>query len=98
MDIKCSNKHIRNTIFEKRKISPRGKAFWNSIFNDIDWQRAWLLPYKFCITNKMKQFHIKILHNIRICNKFVFIYCSTTAHVHLPFGLRLKDIYCVKLK
>ena len=74
MDIKCNNKHIRNTLFEKRKISPRGKAFWNSIFNDIDWQRAWLLPYKFCITNKMEQFHIKILHNIRICNKFVFIY------------------------
>lgn len=27
MDPKCNNKLIRNTFFEKRKISPRGKAF-----------------------------------------------------------------------
>ena len=64
MDIKC-------TLFEKRKISPRRKAFWNSIFNDIDWQRAWLLPYKFCITNKIKQVHIQILHNIYVTNLYL---------------------------
>lgn len=55
MDHKCNNKHIRNALYKKRKISPRGKAFWNNNFTDIDWQRAWLLPYKFCINNSLMQ-------------------------------------------
>ena len=82
MDIKCNNKHIRNTLFEKRRIIPRGKAFWNSIFNDIDWQSAWLLPYKFCITNKIKQVHVNILHNIYETNLYIsnFLILKINAH------------------
>lgn len=27
MTTKCNNKHIRNTFYERRKITPKGKAF-----------------------------------------------------------------------
>ena len=57
IDIKdkhCTNKHIRNHFYSKRKITPRGKLLWNSHFSDIQWKTAWLLPYKFAISNKIR--------------------------------------------
>ena len=44
------------------KLLPKGKLF--NIFMNTEWQRAWILPFKFCIANKIKEIHIKILHNI----------------------------------
>lgn len=70
MDSKCNNKHIRNTFYEKRKISLRGKAFWDDTFMDIDWKKGWILPYKCCISNKIKGVHIKILHTIYPTNLY----------------------------
>lgn len=69
MKTKYNNKHIRNTFLEKRRIVPRGKAFWDNIFDGIVWQKAWLLPYMFCINNKIKEIHIQILHYIS--NQFI---------------------------
>lgn len=56
VDSKCSNQRIHNTLFERRKISPRGKALWDNIFTGTDWQGIWFLPYKFCFTNKHTQY------------------------------------------
>lgn len=66
MDSKCNNKHIWNTFYEKKKISPRGKAF----FMDNDWKKAWILPYNYCISNKINEVHIKILHTIYPTNLY----------------------------
>ncbi len=32
--------------------------------DDIDWKRSWLLPGKYCISNKAKETHFTILHKI----------------------------------
>ncbi len=52
-------------IFQfKNKIYPRGKFYWRSLVDDIDWKRFWLLPGKYCIPNKAKETHFLILHKI----------------------------------
>ena len=70
IDSKCNNKHICNTFYEKRKTTPRGKAFWDNTFMDTDWTKAWTLHYKYCISNKIKEVHIKILHTIYPTNLY----------------------------
>lgn len=70
-DAKCNNKHILNIFYEKRRIVQRGKVFWNNLFGDISWKKAWLLPYRFCINNKFKEIHVKILHNIYVTNSYL---------------------------
>ncbi|KAF7650660.1 hypothetical protein LDENG_00122010, partial [Lucifuga dentata] len=34
-------------------------------------KKAWLNPFKFCISNKVKEVYFKILHNIHPCNSWV---------------------------
>ncbi len=46
---KCNNKHICNIFQKQNKISPRGNFFCNSKIENIDWIRAWLIPFKYCI-------------------------------------------------
>ena len=67
----CTNKHIRNYFYSKRKITPRGKFVWNSHFSDIQWKTAWLLPYKFAISNKLKEVQYKILHHTYPTNQLI---------------------------
>ena len=47
---KCTYKHIRRCFYSKRKIIPHGKTHWNSLFNDINWSRTWLVPFKCLIS------------------------------------------------
>ena|ERR1712035_154288 len=70
-DKKCNNKHIRRIFQKKNDTVPRGKFFWNSQIVDIGWRRTWLLPYKYCISNKIKEIHFKILHKIYPVNCFI---------------------------
>ncbi len=52
-------------IFQfKKKMYPRGKFYWRSLVDDIDWKRSWLLPGKYCISNKAKETHLNFLHKI----------------------------------
>lgn len=55
-------------------MPPRGKSFWNARIENINWRRAWLIPFKFCITNKAKDVHFKILHKIYPTNSSVAKY------------------------
>lgn len=50
---------------------PRGKFFWDSLLVDINWRKAWLCPTQFCISNKIREIHFKILHNIYPCNALI---------------------------
>lgn len=38
---------------------------------DINWRIVWLLPHKYCISNKTKEVHFKILHEIYPANCFI---------------------------
>lgn len=64
LDRKCNNRHIYKPFQIKRKITPRGKFYWNLFITDIVWKKAWILPNKVCISNKVKEVHYKILHKI----------------------------------
>jgi len=64
MSSNCTNKHIRNSFLNAKKITPRGNFFWNSLFYEIKWHRALLVPFRFCISNKVRELHLKILYNI----------------------------------
>ena len=68
-DKKCNNKHIRKCFQDKKRFSPRGKFYWRS--QDIDWEKAWLLPHKYCIHNKVKNNNFKIIHKIYPVNSFI---------------------------
>ena len=61
MDRKCTNKHLRKVCQGHNKFSLRGK-FWHT---------AWLCPSQFCISNKIRDVHFKILHNIYPCNRSI---------------------------
>jgi len=77
LDKKCNNKYIRRTLQSKNKVVPRGKFFWNSQLDDINWKKkkTWLLPHKFCISNKVKEVNLcKILHKIYRVNSIISKY------------------------
>lgn len=75
--LKTKSNNTCNTLYERRKITSRGKHFWENIFNHTDWQRAWLLPNQFCITNKLKEVHVNILHSIYPTNLHFSKYKNT---------------------
>lgn len=66
----CNNQHIRTAIQCKNKILPACKAHWSSIFTDINWKNTWLFPFNYCINNKIKELHWKIVHNIYPTNLY----------------------------
>ncbi len=86
-------------IFQfKKKMYPRGKFYWRSLVDDIDWKRSWLLPGTHCISNKAKETHFNILHKIYPVNlnvsKYVDSSCSFCKQAeesleHLFFGCPL---------
>ena len=59
---RCSNKYIRNCM--QTITLPLGQSFWNSIYGEINWQKAWTVGEKFCLNNKVKEVSFKILHKI----------------------------------
>ena len=78
MSSNCTNNHIRKCFLNLKKISPRGKFFWNSHFTDVNWHRAWLVPFRYCITNKVRELHLKILHNIG----YILQTCYLISHMY----------------
>lgn len=66
--------HVQQTysecVFWKRKISSGGEAFWWNIFSDTNWKKACVFPYKYCISNKIKEVHIKMLHTLYPTNLY----------------------------
>ena len=86
-DRKCNNKHIRQCYQRMNRVVPRGKFYWRSQIEDMNWSRAWLLPHKYCISNKAKEVHFKILHKIYPVNgiiaKFVDVDVSCTFCNHI---------------
>ncbi len=101
----CNNKHIRHILQSKHKTSPGGKLFWNAKISDITWKTTWSNPYKFCILNKVKEVHFKILHKMYPCkvalSKFMDIdstcsFCNTHEEdlCHLFYNCDLSLRFC----
>lgn len=71
---KCNNKHIRQILYDKKYNVPKGKFYWASFIEFIDWKETWLLPHKYCVFNKVKEIHFKILHKIYPVNDTIAKY------------------------
>lgn len=59
---KCPNKYIRNLMHTK--TLPAARSFWASHFEEIKWERMWLIGDKFLLNNKIKEVSYKIVHRI----------------------------------
>ena len=73
-DKKCNKRLIRQILQSKNKIIPRGKFYSNLHLENITWKMTWLLPHQFCISNKVKEIHFKILHKIYPVNSIISKY------------------------
>jgi len=51
-DPKCSNTIIRNVFQSRKRITPRGKFFWNSLIENINWKN--LRPYLINIVSPIR--------------------------------------------
>lgn len=67
----CSNKHGRNSIQKQNRFRPACKAHWSSKFENINWEKTWLYPFKYSISNKIIETHWKIVHNIYSTNLYI---------------------------
>lgn len=66
--VSCCKKEIRS--FQKG-------IFWDAVTRPINWRKTWLTPFKYCINNKVKEVHFKILHTIYHVNSLVSKYSDT---------------------
>lgn len=70
-DSKCNNKIIRAVIQKSKIIQPKCKSYWNAFFTNVNWEKSWNVPYKYCITNKIREIHFKILHKNYLTNEHI---------------------------
>ncbi len=61
LDKTCNNRHVRQVFQFKKKMYPRGKFYWRSLVDDIDWKRSRLLPGNIVFLIRQKK---HILHKI----------------------------------
>lgn len=89
-DKRWNNYFIRKLLTEYSPISSR--TFWHSKFECIEWKYAWLLPKKYCITNKVREVHFKILHLVYPV-KTLFLRFNDDADVRCDFcGTEKEDV------
>ncbi len=111
-NLSCNNKHIRQILQSKHKISPRRKLFWDAKMSDIYWKTTWSNPYKFCIFNQVKEVHFKMychkmypsssnswtLTTLVVSATCMFYKCDLICLMLVPFSF-CKDInYMLSLK
>ncbi len=69
LDRKCNNNFLRQ-ICRPFRIPP-AKSFWNSRFQDIKWEEAFMVSRRYCITNKIREVSFKIIHCIYPVNEVI---------------------------
>lgn len=66
-----SNKNIRALFQTESPTIPHVVSYWNSFVSDINWKRAWTIPNKYLVTNKVKEVSFKMLHKFYPANHYV---------------------------
>nr|XP_020463111.1 uncharacterized protein LOC109964271 [Monopterus albus] len=92
---KKNNRAIR-AIFQQDVVSmPYIISYWNILVPDICWDKVWLLPFKYMISNKIREVSFKLIHrfypsahyltrfNRSINTSCVFCNASEETTVHL---------------
>lgn len=67
------------SLLHKRKISSRGKLYWRSLVEDIDWNKTWLLPGKYCSSNKVTKSFKIFTWNFWLIQVFLNYWTSTSS-------------------
>ena len=71
---KTNNKCIRELIHRDIISKPASVFVWSNVYPDIDWEKTWLLPRKFFVSNKVREVSLKILHRCYPVNLAVMKY------------------------
>ena len=74
LSAKTNNKCIRELILRGTISKPASVFVWNNLYFDIDWKKAWLLPRNFCVSNKVREVSLKILHRCYPVNSVIAKY------------------------
>lgn len=69
---------------------PKESFFW-SIHFDINWCKAWMVHFQYCISNKIRGLNFIILHNIYTSNKNY--QCLQTWRKIVPFVILSWKLY-----
>lgn len=66
-----NNRSIR-ALFQKDVITlPYVISYWNRFVDDVLWKRAWLLPNRYLVTNKVKEVSFKLIHKFYPAKCFI---------------------------
>lgn len=93
-------------FFQKELVSkPHVISYWSRFIGTINWNKVWLLPNKYILTNKVKEISFKILHkfypakhflskfnkDIDVNCSFCFLQPETVPHIfwHCQYTKRL---------
>uniref|UniRef100_A0A669DIK2 Reverse transcriptase domain-containing protein n=1 Tax=Oreochromis niloticus TaxID=8128 RepID=A0A669DIK2_ORENI len=69
-----NNREIR-TLFQKdRTCVPTAVAYWNNLYQDLEWEKIWTLPSKFLLNNKVKEISFKVIHRFYPTRSFLVRY------------------------
>lgn len=66
-----NNRHLR-ALFQKDVVFVSHVIlYWNRFVNDIDWNKVWMIPHKYLITNKVKEVSFRIIHRYYPANHYM---------------------------
>ena len=65
------NKIIWQLFQQDIVSSPSALSYWSAFVRIINWEKVWLLPHKFFLTNKVKEISFKMLHRFYPTNHYI---------------------------
>ena len=68
---KINNRTVRALLLKEKVSTPNAVSYWNNLFTNLIWKNIWSLPYKYYITNKIKEVSLKLIHRIYPSNLFM---------------------------
>lgn len=74
LNSKTNNKCIRDLVLRNTICKPSSVFYWNNLYIDIDWKKTWSLNRKYCISNKVREVSLKILHRCYPVNTVIAKY------------------------
>lgn len=69
-----SHKHNKNirALFQKELVTiPYVVSYWNTLVEDINWKKIWIIPNRYLITNKVREVSFKMLHKFYPANHYM---------------------------
>lgn len=65
------NRFIRELFQTDISTLPYVISYWNRFVDDIVWKKAWLLPNRYLVTNKVKEISFKLIHKFYLTKTYI---------------------------